>query len=662
MKMWPIFGLISLTLASNTYHFGNYQPLMPWYYLPYQKPIPFSKAEVQSYPMGISLYGARQAYLDSLEKIVYNEGNPCNQEGVLVPNPGDCGSFLICVHEKFIAQSCQSGLHFDNKIKACNFPEAANCGGSTTDETGDEAVISIDDKPEPSTQKPADNDDQDNNGQWKPDPNPGQWEWKPPTTTTTETSFIETSNVAQPLSGDYKVVCYFTNWAWYRPGVGKYRPEDIDPTICTHVVYGFAVLDSNNLIIKPHDSWADLDNQFYKKVTSLKKYGIKVTVAIGGWNDSLGGKYSKLVNNPAARAKFVSHVVEFVEKHGFDGLDLDWEYPKCWQVDCSKGPASDKEAFALWVSELKAAFEPKGLLLSAAVSPSKKVMDAGYDIPSIARDLDWIAVMTYDYHGHWDKKTGHVAPMYAHPEDDYDYFNTDFTMKYWMENGAPANKLVMGMPLYGQAFTLNDQSKAGLNAQANQKGQAGQFTRAAGFLAYYEICHNLKQGGWNVVKDEEGRMGPYAHKGRQWVGYDDVAMIKYKSEYIRKMGFAGGMVWALDLDDFKNRCGEGHHPLMNTIKAVLGPKMSADEQAARTRTRTFVMEVPDDVEESNIEEESNVEEEVSNSIHQRFKPEDLFYNVPQPIPQPWYQPYLYYLIPTYSPEIGSNEEPAAYDY
>ena len=51
-------------------------------------------------------------------------------------------------------------------------------------------------------------------------------------------------------------------------------------------------------------------------------------------------------------------------------------------------------------------------------------MDFGYDIPSIARDLDWIAVMTYDYHGHWDKKTGHVSPMYNHPDDDYDYFNT----------------------------------------------------------------------------------------------------------------------------------------------------------------------------------------------------------------------------------------------
>lgn len=61
-------------------------------------------------------------------------------------------------------------------------------------------------------------------------------------------------------TGDYKIVCYFTNWAWYRPGIGKYRPEDIDPTLCTHIVYGFAVLDYSTLVIKPHDSWADLDN------------------------------------------------------------------------------------------------------------------------------------------------------------------------------------------------------------------------------------------------------------------------------------------------------------------------------------------------------------------------------------------------------------------
>jgi len=640
---WPIIFL-SLTSASNIYHFGNYQPLMPWYFMPYQTPVPFSKAEVQSYPVGVSVYGARQSYLESLSPILYKEGAPCNQGGVLVPNPGNCESFLTCVHDKFLAQSCQSGLHFDNKIKACNFPEAANCDGTSVSgsEPEDSGVVSVGDKDKPATAKPTTQKPSEGNGQWTPDPNPGQWEWKPPTTTTTETSFIETSNVAEPLSGDYKVVCYFTNWAWYRPGIGKYRPEDIDPSICTHVVYGFAVLDSNNLVIKPHDSWADLDNEFYKKVTSLKRYGIKVTIAIGGWNDSLGGKFSRLVNDPAARAKFVKHVVEFVESHGFDGLDLDWEYPKCWQVDCSAGPDSDKESFALWVKELRAAFEPKGLLLSAAVSPSKKVMDAGYDIPSIARDLDWIAVMTYDYHGHWDKKTGHVSPMYAHPEDDYDYFNTDFTMKYWMENGAPANKLVMGMPLYGQAFTLDKSSENGLNAPAKAKGKAGEFTRAAGFLAYYEICDKIKNQGWTIVEDEEGRLGPYAHQGRNWVGYDDVAMIKYKSEYIRKMGFAGGMVWALDLDDFKNRCGEGHHPLMNQIKAVLGPKMTADEEAARSQRsvqRTSILDVPEGEETAAAEGV----EEVTNEIENKNETNEtwMFYTAMQPIQQLWY-----YLVPS----------------
>lgn len=67
-------------------------------------------------------------------------------------------------------------------------------------------------------------------------------------------------------------------------------------------------------------------------MTALRNRGIKVTVAIGGWNDSAGDKYSRLVNNPAARAKFIAHVIEFIKKYNFDGLDLDWEYPKCWQV------------------------------------------------------------------------------------------------------------------------------------------------------------------------------------------------------------------------------------------------------------------------------------------------------------------------------------------
>ena len=45
-------------------------------------------------------------------------------------------------------------------------------------------------------------------------------------------------------------MCYFTNWAWYRQGVGKYTPDDIDTDLCTHINYGFAVLDPNKSVIK----------------------------------------------------------------------------------------------------------------------------------------------------------------------------------------------------------------------------------------------------------------------------------------------------------------------------------------------------------------------------------------------------------------------------
>ena len=72
--------------------------------------------------------------------------------------------------------------------------------------------------------------------------------------------------------------------------------------------------------------------EYYSKLTDYRKQGVKVSLALGGWNDSEGDKYSRLVNSPAARDRFIQHVVNFLQKYNFDGLDLDWEYPACWQV------------------------------------------------------------------------------------------------------------------------------------------------------------------------------------------------------------------------------------------------------------------------------------------------------------------------------------------
>ena len=90
----------------------------------------------------------------------------------------------------------------------------------------------------------------------------------------------------------------------------------------------------------------------------------------------------------------------------------------------------------------------------------------------------------------------------------------------------------MGMPLYGQSFTLSSSSVNGLNAATSSDGVAGEFTGQAGFLAYYEICDLVKTEHWTVV-DGQPDMGPYAFKGTQWVGYDDAAMIREKVRVLK---------------------------------------------------------------------------------------------------------------------------------
>jgi len=156
-------------------------------------------------------------------------------------------------------------------------------------------------------------------------------------------------------------------------------------------------------------------------------------------------------------------------------------------VDCKAGPESDKPAFTEWVKELSAELKPRGWLLSAAVSPSKTVIDLGYEVAELSRYFDWIGVMTYDYFGNWDKETGHLAPLYPHSQIEKAFFNTNFTLNYWMQLGADRKKIIMGLPMYGQSFTLADPSNHSLNAKASGPGEAGEFTRQGGFLSFYEV-------------------------------------------------------------------------------------------------------------------------------------------------------------------------------
>uniref|UniRef100_A0A7M4EW67 Acidic mammalian chitinase-like n=1 Tax=Crocodylus porosus TaxID=8502 RepID=A0A7M4EW67_CROPO len=129
--------------------------------------------------------------------------------------------------------------------------------------------------------------------------------------------------------------------------------------------------------------------------------------------------------------------------------------------------------------------------------------------------------MTYDLRGSWEGFTGENSPLYVGPADQgsYIYFNVNYSMNYWKDHGAPAEKLMVGFGAYARTFTLSNPANHGLAAPTSGPGAAGEYTQSAGTLAYFEVCQFLKSGAttvWNAPQEV-----PYAYKGNQWIGYDN---------------------------------------------------------------------------------------------------------------------------------------------
>lgn len=140
--------------------------------------------------------------------------------------------------------------------------------------------------------------------------------------------------VSLQICSSVKVICYFQSSSWQRAEPAKFVPENIDEHFCTHIIYAFAYLDNTTLKIIPKDSVTDIDNHYYDRITSFREKGIKVLIALGGGIDSADNKYSRLLSNQTVQTNFVSSVVEFIDTHRFDGLDLDLEVNPVLNSSC----------------------------------------------------------------------------------------------------------------------------------------------------------------------------------------------------------------------------------------------------------------------------------------------------------------------------------------
>ncbi|KAH1810640.1 hypothetical protein KXV31_007763 [Aspergillus fumigatus] len=327
----------------------------------------------------------------------------------------------------------------------------------------------------------------------------------------------------QPLSSAV-YIGYYEGWNPERP-CDVVLPENINVKPWTHLYYSFAGIDPSDFTITTtHDTGAD----YWEKFTALKqkKSTLKTYISVGGWD--LGGKvFSDMVRFPGSRRAFIDSAIAMMNKYGFDGIDIDWEYPA---AEDRGGAARDTANLVTFLSELRDALGSRfGLTCTL---PSSYWYLKGFDIVGMAEYVDYFAMMAYDIHGTWDEISAGLDLL-------------------WRNNIDPA-KVLLGLGFYGRSFTLEDSSCntpgcAFSTTSGSGGARAGECTGTSGILSDYEISRIIDDYSVNVHYDEAAGVNWMTWSGDQWVSFDNGRTLKQKADFANSKCLGGLFSWALDL-------------------------------------------------------------------------------------------------------------------
>jgi chitinase len=192
-----------------------------------------------------------------------------------------------------------------------------------------------------------------------------------------------------------------------------------------------------------------------------KNPGIKTLISVGGW--TLSDPFSQMAADPFSRQNFIQQVISFCDQYQFDGIDLDWEYPGFAE---HSGRPEDKQNFTILLKDLYAeAKNHKPPLLVTIAAPTSPSHYNNIEADQIHHYLDWINIMAYDFYGAWkggeDSVTNHQTPLYS-TQIGNPQFNADSAVNFYLSQGVPEGKLVLGLPLYGRSYAGVSPSVDGL--------------------------------------------------------------------------------------------------------------------------------------------------------------------------------------------------------
>ncbi|ESO84590.1 hypothetical protein LOTGIDRAFT_131946 [Lottia gigantea] len=275
--------------------------------------------------------------------------------------------------------------------------------------------------------------------------------------------------------------------------------------------------------------------------------------------------------------RFAESVIPYLVDYGFDGLDLDWEFP-AWGRFRSK--PEQKHNFTLTLQALRETFDnytekrvlPKYLLTTAVASTIPLILGC-YEIPEMSKYVDFINLMTYDIHGFGKTTpfTGHNSPMYSGQSllDKtifyyYNMVNIDFIYELWVEHGMKKSQIRVGIPTYAHTFHLLSEKSHGLYSLAT-----GYNTTLGDEISRALICKLLNDTSFKQVWDKDCAV-PYAYSGTTWISYENKQSVYMKVKWILENKYGGIMTYSLNVDDYVGQqCGEKwpmHRNIFNAAK------------------------------------------------------------------------------------------------
>ena len=308
----------------------------------------------------------------------------------------------------------------------------------------------------------------------------------------------------------------------------------------THVNYAFANVRDGRIVLERPD-----DTQRLESLRALKQHNadLKLLLSVGGWTWS--DHFSDAALTATSRQRFARSAAAIVENHQLDGLDIDWEYPGQRGEDNVFRP-EDTPNFTRLLRAVRSQLDSLGgvhdrsgderYLLTIAAAVDSTYL-ANTHMAEAHELLDFVNLMTYDFHGSWTDRTGHHTNLYASAATQSSAPSGQAGVQRFLDAGVPAEKLVLGAAFYGRWWT-------GV-APADQRGCYQPYETAQGTLPYDSLAaHYIDQNGFTRHWDDAAQ-APYLWnaKAQTFITYDDPASLRAKAEYVTERSLGGVMYW-----------------------------------------------------------------------------------------------------------------------